>query len=75
MDVSTDHVDASTQTESDPHASSRTLNSTQSIKSAVTQLHELTQLELVSETFSAYAHSQGVLVSNNVLRLYKRLTT
>ena len=75
MDVSTDHVDASKQTEYDPHASSRTLNSTQSIKSAVTQLHELTQLELVSEIFSAYAHSQGVLVSNNFLHLYKRLTT
>lgn len=68
MDVPTDHVDASTQTESDPHAASRI--DAHSIKSAVSQYDEFTQLEIISEMFSAYAHSQGVSVSNDFLRLF-----
>ena len=71
MDVSTctGHVDASTQTESYLPAASRTLDSTHSIKSAVSQLGEFTRLEIISEMFGAYAHSQGVSVSNDFLQL------
>ena len=68
MDVSISHVDASTQTESD-HAASRILDR-HSIKSAVSQHDDVTQLEIISEMFSAYAHSQGVLISNDFSHLF-----
>ena len=76
MDVSmcTGHVDASTQTESYLPAASRTLDSTHSIKSAVSQLDESARLEIISEMFSAYAHSQGISVSNDFLQLFLQAT-
>ena len=75
MDVSmSGHVDASTQTESYLPAASRTLDSTHSIKSAVSQLDESTRLEIISEMFSAYAHSQGISVSNDFLQLFLQAT-
>ena len=73
--MSTGHVDVSTQMESygSDHVVSRILD-THSIKSAVSQHDEFTQLEIISEMFSTYAHSQGVSVSSNSLHLFLQVS-